>query len=1005
MKLTTYFIKHPVISIVLNGLIVLVGLLSFYLLPVREYPNIIFPEISVDAFYPNASAELVETSVTSVLEDQLAGVEGVELMTSSSDQAYSSITLKFRPNVSMDRALMATKDAVSLAQPKLPKEMKEPAVKRRQSSNTDIFMAVSVEGPPSKEFAALTHFANVNLKNALRSIRGVADVEVEGERYTYAITLDPKKMVMFGVNADEVAREILNNSISLPAGQFREQVPVMINAELKKDRDYENILIKENKQHPVFLKSLAKVQLKGSEDDARVRINGNPGILLVIFQSNDANALEVSNAVHQEIRALGQNLPSGYKMHVVLDKADFIRASIKNIRSAILEALILVLGVVFLFLRNFRATLIPAVTIPVSLLGGLIFLKFFGFSINIITLLAIVLAVGLVVDDAIVVLENIARHVEHGLAPLDAAILGAREIGFAIVAMTLTLTSVYAPVAFVPGLIGQFFIEFAVALAGSVLFSGVVALTLSPLMCAYALKHDSGHAWPQVDQFLNRLTEKYRLALAYVMQRKKIALLAALASLGLMLLFFKMLPGEIAPSEDRGFIGASIQPAPDEKLDTLEQKVAEVEKKLRELPEAGDSLSFVSKRNAFIALSLKPLSERKRSAKEMTETIRPELQSFPSMDVYVRNFDSGLPGIEKQRGAGSLQLVISTTESYRDLFNTVEKLQQKVDESKLFQQASHDLSFNGRGFSIDLDTNMLSKLGLTSKQVAKTVEIFFSGDRSMNFQKDGVSYPITLKGENSPWTLDELYLSNAQGKRISLGAVATMNFKTQPGSLNRHNQMRSATFSVALKPGQTVEEAMPKFLNIAKDVLTGAYKTTWSGMAKAYQESSRTMLVLFILALMFIYAILAMQFENFTDPFIILFTVPLACSGALFVVWLFSQSINIYTQVGLITLVGLITKHGILIVEFANQLHKEGFSYFDAVQKASVLRLRPILMTTGAMVFGAVPLVLSHDAGAEARRAIGSVLVGGLCVGTLFTLFVLPSLYYLVKSRQRSPTS
>ncbi|HBD7053089.1 TPA: multidrug efflux RND transporter permease subunit LpeB [Legionella pneumophila] len=998
MKLTSYFIKHPVITIILNAMIVVLGLLCLYNLSVREYPDINFPTITVSASYPNASPDLVETAITNVLEDRLAGIEGLETITSQSSAGYAQITLMFRSGTSMDRALSTTQDAVGVAKALLPPEVRSPTVERQRKSNGLPFIGISLEST-SKDFGELTHYANLNLKNVFRSVQGVASVEVWGQPYTYNITLQPEKLFSFGVNVDEIVNALAKNRISLPAGNYRNKIPSTLNSELKTREDYENLLIKANSKHPILLKSLANVALETDNSQMRVRVNGHAGVVLSINKANEANPIEVSKEIRKVIKGLQQGLPKDLKINTIIDQSDFINASIKNIRSAIGEAIFLVLIIVFLFLRNIKATIIPLITIPISLLGSLLFLKLFGFSINLMTLLAMVLAIGLVVDDAIIVLENIWRHIESGLSPLDAALKGAREIGFAIIAMTFTLSSVYLPIAFIQGMLGQLFVEFAVALAGSVFISGIVALTLSPLMCANLLSASSKNWWPQFDNALEKLTKHYSNILQFILKHQKITLLTALISVVACFGFYNLISHETAPKEDRGLIGIYIPPVAGEDIGMLDNKTGKLEKKLDAIPEANNRLTFIGDWGGSIVLPLKPHAQRHRSANQIVEKLRPSFNHFPSMDPHVWSWDTGLPEVDDAGSGSELTLVISTPDHFRQLFDETEKLKSVLDKSKLFAAVNYDLRLDTMGYNIDLDYNQLAKLGLTANQVAKTIEVFFSGDKSQTFEKDGVVYNISIKGDSSPWTLNELYLTTNEGKSVSLGAITKMQPKAQPATLDHYQQMRSTTLHVQLHKGDSMAKAIEKLWGTTKEVMPQHYKLTWIGAAKAFHESSNSMLFLFFLSLAFIYAILCTQFENFTDPFIILFTVPLACSGALLFTYLFGQSLNIYTQVGLITLIGLISKHGILIVEFANKLHKDGASLPEAIQKSAALRLRPILMTTGAMVFGAIPLVLSHDAGSESRHAIGTVLISGLGLGTLFTLFVLPAVYNIIKSK------
>jgi len=1003
MKLTSYFIKHPVIAIILNSMIVVLGFLCFKNLSVREYPDISFPTITISAYYPNADPSLVESAVTNILEERLAGVEGLDNIASQSTVGSSQITLVFKAGIPMDRALAATQDAVGLAKPMLPVEVKSPAVERQRKSNGPPFIAISLESS-ARDFGELTHYANLNFKNLFRSVQGVASVDVWGQPYTYNITLDRKKLFAFGVNVDEVVQALARSQVSLPAGNYQNKIPSTLNYKPVSQEDYANLLIKADQQHPVFLKSIAAVSLDTDNSQMRVRVNGHTGLVLSINRANDANPLDVSRQVHQEVEQLKKNLPDDLKINIIIDQSDFINASLKSIQSAIIEAIILVLIIVFLFLRNWRATLIPLVTIPISLIGSLLFLKLFGFSINLMTLLAMVLAIGLVVDDAIIVLENIWRHIENGLSPFAAAIKGAREIGFAIMAMTFTLVSVYLPIAFIQGMLGQLFVEFAVALAGSVLISGVVALTLSPLMCAKFLNKNSKNWLPQIDHFLMVLSHHYGRALNYFLYRQKIMLVAALASIAICVLFFNVLTHETAPKEDRGLIGVYIPPVAGEDINMLDKKTADLERSLDNnyLSESDNILTFVGDWGGSIALPLKPHTARSRSASKIVEQLKPVFSRYPSIDPMVWSWDSGLPGIDDAGTGSEVSLVISSPDSYRDLFGQTAKLKAVLDASKQFGEISYDLRLDTMGYTIVLDHNKLARLGLSAGQVAKTIEVFFSGDKSQTFEKDGVSYNLTIRGTTSPWTLNELYLTTDQGKRVSIGALTTLQPKAQPATLDHYQQMRSTTLHIQPLTGSSLSQVIDKSAKIARSELPQYYKLSWTGAAKTQHESANTMLFLLLLSLAFIYAILAIQFDNFIDPLIILITVPLACSGALLFSYLFGQTLNIYTQVGLITLMGLISKHGILIVEFANKLHQEGASLIDAVQQAAVLRLRPVLMTTGAMIFGAMPLILTHEAGAESRQAIGIVLIGGLSLGTLFTLFVLPTIYCMIKSRQKN---
>jgi multidrug efflux pump len=1000
MKLTTFFIEHPVIAAVLNIMIVIIGLMCLKNLSMREYPNVNLPAFSIHANYPNASAELVESSVTNILEDQLGGVEGVETMTSQSRQGGCYVDLVFLEGTSIERALIAVREAINLARSNLSKEVRDPVIQRKGQSDGPPFIEITLSSP-NLSFGKLTHYAALYLKNAFRSLKGVASAEIWGQPYTMTVSLDPKKMYAFGVNVDEIFKALEESNNSWPVGKFRGEVPATLDLNLSSIEDFDNLIVKGNKGKSIFLKSLGNVELRTDDKQFRIRINGKPGLVIAIAKTSDANPLDVSRDVHRQVENLQKTLPKDIQMEVDLDQTDFIKSSLRNIQFSIIEAILLVLAIVFLFLGSVRSTVIPLITIPVSLTGSVILMQVFGCSINTITLLAMVLAIGLVVDDAIVVLENITRYIEKGLSPLEAAIIGSREIGFAIIAMTLTLASVYAPIAFIKGTVGQLFIEFAITLAGSVLISGIVALTLSPMMCGKILNRNT-HLWPKINQYLKNFDTAYARGLTQSLAHPKIIIGISIATFLGTLFFFYDLPRETAPKEDRGQMGVYFPTIPGEDINTLEQRVVKVEERLKLIPEAKSSLTFMGEWGANICISLKPHNERSRSAAKIVEVIGPEMKALPSMDAYPWGWDSGLPGIDDNMNGSELTLAISTVGSYRELFDFITKARKTIEDKNIFSSVHHNLNFDNPGYMLHLDTHTSSHLGISPFQVAKIIEVFFSGDHSLLFQKDGIRYPIELKGSTNPWTLNEPYLTNKKGKRISLGTIAELRPSSVPKQLFHHNQMHAAYLTASLHLNQKIESAMAQFWALTTPYIPQNFKREWIGAAKVYEKSSTTMLFLFAMALIFIYAILAIQFENFIDPVIIMLTIPLGCFGALFTVWIFGQSLNIYSQIGLITLIGLITKHGILIVEFSNKLQKSGHTVEEAVKEASTLRLRPILMTTSAMVVGTLPLILSAGAGAEARRSIGFVLIGGLFFGTGFTLFILPTLYHLIKSARHT---
>jgi len=1000
MNITGYFIKHPVIALVINAMVLIVGVLCFDQLSLREYPLISFSTITVSATYPNASADVIESTVTNVLEDNLAGIEGLMDIKSTTQSGWVDITLNFNAGVPMDRAMIAARDAVSLAMGALPKDIKQPIIsKKTVGSNGPPFIAISIESDTT-DFGALTHYANLNMKNAFKSIPGVSSVDVYGQQYIYEITLDPKLLYLFGVNADEVYEVLKASDRSFPVGKFQDQIPTTFVRSLNSQEDYGNLVIRSaTKDSPsILLRSVASVVQKTDDTSFRVKVNGKSGVVICIRRGTSANPVDVSELANEKVEEVKQSLPKDMRMRVVLDQAEFVKSSISTIQASIIESILLVLAIVFLFLRSFRATLIPLVTIPISLAGSMLFLSIFGCTINIITLLAMVLAIGLVVDDAIVVLENIARHIEEGLKPLDAAIKGGKEIGFAIVAMTFTLVSVFAPIAFIQGAIGQLFVEFAISLAGSVFISGIVALTLSPLMCGAFLKSGRRDLWPGVDVFLDTVTAKYEALLTILLTKTKLVILVMLCVFGATFFLAKVLPSEMAPKEDRGLIGVYIPAILGKDINVLEGHIEEVQRRIGILPEAESVLVFAGDWGAYLSFGLKPKAHRNRSAEMLRQSIQALVNDFPSVDMFVESIDSGLPGLDSSAG-NDLKMVVSTVDSYSALYESAEKITKASSDGKIFTSLAHDLNLNSKSYIIDFNNNLLGRYKLDEYSIAKQISIFFSNDNSLTFNKDGITYSIRIKGKEKPWTLDELYVTNKEGSRISLGTLGTLKPSTQPDSLFHYNQMRSLILT-AQTAGGSLDQNMNALKKLADATLPHAYKETWIGTAKVHKESASTMMILIVLAIIFIYAILAIQFESFLDPLIVMLTVPLAAMGALLVLWLSSQSMNIYTQIGLITLIGLITKNGILIVEFANQQMAKGMNAIDAVKKAAGLRLRPILMTTSAMVLGTIPLILSNSSGSETRRVIGAVLVGGLSFGTLLTLILLPTLYAAIKEKR-----
>lgn len=996
MFLTDFFIKRPVLATVINLLILVTGLLAFSKLGLREYPKVSSPVFSIQVNYPNASAEVIELEVATPLEDALGGLEGVESISSKSRYGHLEVNLQFKAGTDLSKAQAGIRDRLAMSRGQLPMDVKEPIV-QQQESDAEPFLYLSLTSDQAS-FAELTHIANIYLKNPLKTIEGVSNVNVMGQPYSMVIKLNEAKLLQYHLDPSKVYDVLSKYNVSLPGGRYQEAIPITIDLTASSVKDFAKIPVIHHKDAIVFLKDVADIELQYDRTSI-TRVDGKPGVLLGVVKSTDGNPLEISNEVNRRLDEFNQILPRHVKLLLTFDKTKFIRGSLESVEKAIIEAIILVILIVFLFLRNFRSILIPVIAIPLSLIGVLSLMSLFGLSINTITLLAMVLAVGLVVDDAIVVLENIHRHIEKGMQPKEAALQGAREIGFAIIAMTFTLASVYAPIAFIQDTIGQVFFEFALTLAGAVVISGIVALTFSPLMCSLLLKSHGKHYLPSLDIWLSKLEQGYQRWLKQVFEWPRAMLVALSACIVICLGLFYTIPPALTPLEDRGIIGVFIPPLAGSSLDEFDHYIRQVEKIMTTIEEAPGYLTFAGDWGAYIVTALKPWDERKRSAAELVEVLRKQIEKIPTAQAHPWSWDTGIPGVEQVSAQGaSLSLYVQTVGDYKHLNKYIEELKKSITEDSHFTDAYHDLKLDTPAYSATIDRRKLALSGVRPEQISLNLGIMMDQNTWLEFKKDGVRYPITLTSEEKPFFLEEVFAINDKDKLVPFSSFMSIELDALPRELNHYNQLRSAQLNMSLPPGTTLAKGVELTLQKAENILPSDLRYEFAGAAKKMQESSAMMVLLILVALLFIYCILAIQFESFADPLIIMFTVPLAGFGALGLVWLTGGSLDIYTQVGLVTLIGLISKHGILIVEFANQQLDHGEKLIDAVSNAAKLRLRPILMTTGAMVFGALPLVLATGAGAEARHAIGLVLVGGLSVGTCLTLFVIPGVYKMVKS-------
>ena len=1003
MQLPEISIRRPVFATVLSLLIVLVGWVSFNGLSVREYPKIDEPNVTVTTRLAGASSEVVESQITKIIEDSVAGIEGVDVISSISRQEQSQITVKFKLERDPDSAAADVRDKVSRVRQRLPQEIDEPVIAKVEADASPvIWLALSSD---THDALQLSDLANRVVKPVLQTASGAADVRVYGERrFSMRIWLDPDRLAAYRLTVQDVEDALRRNNLEVPAGRIesgQREFNVTAATDLQRAGEFRQMTIKTVNGQPIRLLDVARVREGAQDERTSVRLNGRDAVSLGVIRQATANPLVLSAAVRERLDKVRADLPPGITVDVANDNSVFIDRSIQAVYKTIFEAVVLVALVIFVFLRTLRASIIPLVTIPVSLIGTFALMALFGFSINTLTLLALVLAIGLVVDDAIVVLENIYRHIEEGVPPFQAAIQGAKEIGFAVLAMTLTLAAVYAPLAFTPGRTGRLFAEFALALAGSVVVSGFVALTLSPMMCSKLLKHNANPGWFDrgMERMLNGLTNGYAAVLAASLKVRWLVLLVMLASAVGTWALLKDIKQELAPLEDRGVILTVINGPDGATMDYTRKYTEAIEKIGQGYTEFDRVFSIVGNptvAQANVFLRAKPWEERSKSTQEIAREITPRIAGLPGVSAFPITPPSLGQGFRER----PINFVIVTSDSYQNLSRVVRQFQDELAKNPGFVQVDTDLRLNKPEIRMDVDRERAADMGVSVDAIARTVQTMLGGRVVTRYKKDGEQYDVVVQTEssqrNTPDDIDKLFVRGKNDTMIPLAALVKTREVVVPRDLNHFGQRRSASITANLSPELALGDALKVMDEIAARVLPSGYTTDLNGQSREFRNSSGSLAVVFGLSLLFIYLVLAAQFESFIDPFIIMLSVPLSMVGALLALKFTGGTLNVFSQIGLITLVGLITKHGILIVEFANQLQEQGVAKLAAVQQSAALRLRPILMTTGAMVLGSIPLALATGAGAESRQQIGWVIVGGMSLGTLLTIFVVPTVYTLL---------
>jgi multidrug efflux pump len=1007
MQLPELSIRRPVFATVMSLLILLVGAVAFQGLTVREYPQIDEPTVSVSTTFGGASSEVVESQVTKVLEDSLSGIEGVDVITSSSRPERSQITVRFALSRDPDSAAADVRDKVSRVRQRLPQGIDEPVIAKVEADAFPVvWLAMSSDTHSALQ---LSDMANRLVKPVLQTAPGAADVRVYGERrYAMRVWIDTDRLAAYRLTVQDVEEALRRSNLEVPAGRIESQqreFNITAATDMQTVTQFRELVIRTVAGAPVRLQDVARVEEGAQDVRSSIRLNGRDSVAVGVIRQATANPLDLSAGVRALIPKVQQDLPAGVTVSVANDSSVFIEKSIEAVYITIVESAVLVALVIFVFLRTVRASIIPLVTIPVSLIGTFALMALFGFSINTLTLLALVLAIGLVVDDAIVVLENIHRHIEEGLKPFDAAIKGVREIGFAVVAMTLTLAAVYAPLAFTPGRTGRLFAEFALALAGAVVVSGFVALTLSPMLSAKLLRHQDNPSRfdRRMEIILTGLTASYGRALAWALQRRIWVVAVMLASAVGSAFLFKTTKQELAPLEDRGVILINIS-GPDGATLAYTQRYAQAIESIgqpyAEFDRIFSNIGSPTVAQGNIFFRAVPWDERERSTQELAREITPRVAGLPGVTAFPITPPSLGQGFRER----PINFVVVTSDSYENLSKVMRRFQDELAKHPGFVQVDTDLRLNKPEVRMDVDRERAADAGVNVDAIARTVETLLGGRTVTRYKRGGEQFDVIVQTDNAqrnaPDDIDRLFVRGRGDVMVPLASLVKIREVVVPRELNHFAQRRSASITANLAPSLALGDALAIMDRIAEDILPPGYTTDLSGQSREFKKSSGSLALVFGLSLLFIYLVLAAQFESFVDPLIILLSVPLSMLGALLALKLSGGTINVFSQIGLITLVGLISKHGILIVEFANQLREQGLAVRDAITQSAALRLRPIMMTTGAMVLGALPLALASGAGAESRQQIGWVIVGGMSVGTLLTVFVVPTMYTLLSRRK-----
>ena len=1005
MNIASVSIKRPVLSSVLSIILLLFGFVGFKMLGLREFPSVDPPIVTVSTSYTGANADVMATQITQVLEESINGIAGIRTLTSSSSDGSSRITVEFNIDADMEAAANDVRDRVSRVLNRLPQDC-DPPVVVKTDADTDAIITLAIQSD-TRNLLELTDYGINVFKERLQTIPGVSDIRIYGEKkYAMRLELDPARLTAFQVSPTDIRTALQRENVELPSGRiegYERELTIRTLGRLTTEDEFNNLLIKEQNGVLIRLKDIGRAVL--SAESLKSNFRGNGGIQMIalgIQPQPGSNHIAIADEFYKRVERLKLEIPQDLKLSIILDSTTNIRKAIKEVEETIFFSFTLVVLVIFVFLRHWRTTLIPVLAIPISLIGTFAIMYFAGFTINILTLLGIVLATGLVVDDAIVVLENIYKKIEQGEKPMVAAHKGSEEIIFAIISTTITLAAVFLPIMFLSGISGRLFREFAVTVAGSVLISAFVSLTLTPMMCARMLKKSSSETgfYKNSERFFESMTDKYHNSLKAFIEYRWIAVTLMVASVVIIFLIGKMIPSELAPMEDKSRIRITVTAPEGTAYELMNSYMDELADVLDTLPEKQSLMVMTGMQGpngGFARIGLVDPSERERSQQEITDWLNTLLRK--------NNFARGYATQEQtiattRKGAGLPVQFVILAPDFASLKKILPIFLDKAMEDKTFQVVDVDLKFNKPELRVDIDRDRAKMLGVTIRDIAENLQLYFSQQRYGYFVLRDKQYQVigeaSRSNRDNPMDLSSIYVRNADGKLIQLDNVLKISNQSNPPQIFRFNRYVSATISAQPATGITLGEGIAEMKKIGEEVLPENFSTSLSGSSRDLDESASSLIYAFIFALILIFLVLAAQFESYRDPLIVMLTVPLAIAGALISLILFNQTLNIFSEIGIIILIGIVTKNGILIVEFANQKKNAGLPLREAVLEAATLRLRPILMTSLATMLGALPIALALGAAAKSRVPMGIAIIGGLMFSLILTLYIVPALYTFI---------